>query len=264
MVRQESDPALDPQGVGDVSINLRNQPFKLTVAVGVDPQLAGSAATVTLPPGGFAGKNARQNHRLLVADLRPESNSLYRTKRKFNGGAAVEREAVGVRVAAFRLLEGTGNYYVARRSESLDFRGAVPEVAQLPVPSAVDVGRDDFRGRSHHDRPHQPFSIRGEPRVPCLKLLGGDPPGAAPLERCDPDVVFGHESDQIAVHMRETEVAGGGHCSIIVKRHLPSAAMTGVSARRWPYGEMGHAHRDVRSFRNDWNRPGRAIGRPGR
>ena len=39
------------------------------------------------------------------------------------------------------------------------------------------------------------------------KLQGGNAPGAAAAEGRDPDVVLGHERDQIAVNVRESEVA---------------------------------------------------------
>ncbi|MNI88088.1 hypothetical protein D3C73_1453480 [compost metagenome] len=53
MVRQEGDPPLNPQWVGQVSVHFRQQSLELAVAVGIDPQLPGSAATVALPPGGL-------------------------------------------------------------------------------------------------------------------------------------------------------------------------------------------------------------------
>ena len=222
VVGEEGDPSVDPHRVGQVAVQLGGEAFEFAVSVAVDPQLAGGAAPVALPPGGFTGEHAGQDDGAFVADHRPESDGFHRAQREFSGPAARDGQAVGVGVAAVGLAEGAGDQDVAVGREALHLRGGVAEVAQLAVAAAVDVRGDNFRGRSLDHRPHQPLAVRREAGVPGGQLQRGHAPGAAPAEGRDPDVVLGHESDQIAVQMRETEVTRRSHRPIIVKTGPPA------------------------------------------
>ncbi len=217
MVGKEGDPSVNPHGIREVAVQLRDEPFELAVAVGVDPELAGGSAAVALPPGRLAGEHTGQHHGAFIADLRAEGHRLDRAERQFLRPAAFERDAVGMGVAAFGLAEGAGDQDVAGGGEALDPGGAVAEVGQLPVPAAVDVRGDNFRRRSLHHGPYQALAVGREAGVAGGQLKGGNTPGAASVQGCNPDVVLGHEGDQIAVQMRETEVTRRGHRSIIVK-----------------------------------------------
>ena len=135
-------------------------------------------------------------------------------------------------VAAVGLAERAGDQDVAVGGEALDPGGAVAEVAQLAVAAAVDVGRDDLRRRPLDDGPDQPLAVGGEAGVAGRQLQGGYAPGAAPAHGCNPDVVLGHEGDQIAVQMRETEVTRGGHRSIIATTAL-AAREVSRPCRAW-------------------------------
>ena len=211
VVGKEGDPAVDPHRVGQVAVQFGGEALEFAVSVGVDPELAGGATPVALPPRGFTGQHAGEDHGAFVAHHRSEGDGLHRAQRQFGGPAAGDGQAVGVGVAAVSLAEGAGDQDVAVGGEALDFGGGVAEVAQLPVAAAVDVGGDNFRGRTLNDRPHQALAVRREAGVPGGQLQRGHAPCAAPAEGRNPDVVLGHESDQIAVQMRETEVTRRGH-----------------------------------------------------
>ena len=165
-----------------------------------------------------------------------------------------------MRVAAFGLPERAGDEDVARSREALDPGGAVAEVRQLPVPAALDVRGDNFRCRSLHHGPYQALAVGRKARVAGGQLKGGNAPGAASVQGCNPDVVFGHEGDQIAVQMRETKVARRGHRSIIVKVGGPVGRFRG----RAGHGEMDHANHHGRRLRPHRKRPVRpsALGWP--
>ena len=222
VVGEEGDPSVDPHRVGQVAVQLGGEAFELAVSVAVDPELAGGAAPVALPPGGLAGEHAGQDHRAFVADHRSEGDGFHRAQRELGGPAARDGQAVGVGVAAVGLAEGARDQDVAVGREALDLGGGVAEVAQLAVSAAVDVRGDNFRGRPLNHGPHQPLAVRREAGVAGGQLQRGHAPGAAAVKGRNPDVVLGHEGDQIAVQMRETEVTRRGHRSIIVKTGPPA------------------------------------------
>ena len=232
VVGQERDPSLDPQGVGEVSVQRSSEPDEFTVSVGVDPQLAGGAAAVALPPGRLTREDAGEHHGAFVADDGAIGHGLDRAEREFLRPAAGHGEAVGVGVTAVGLAERAGDQDVAVGGEALDPGGRVAEVAQLAVAAAVDVGRDDFRGSPLDDGPDQTLAVGGEAGVAGRQLQGGYAPGAAPAHGCNPDVVLGHKGDQIAVQMRETEVTRGGHRSIIATTVL-TAREVSRPCRAW-------------------------------
>ena len=222
VVGEEGDPSVNPHRVGQVAVQLGGEAFELAVSVAVDPELAGGAAPVALPPGGLAGEHAGQDNGPFVADDGSERDGFHRAQRQLGGPAAREGQAVGVGEAAVGLAEGARDQDVAVGGEALDLGGGVAEVAQLAVAAAVDVRGDNLRCRALNHRPHQLFAVRGEAGVAGGQLQRGHAPGAAPAEGRDPDVVLGHESDQIAVQMRETEVTRRGHRTIIVKTGPPA------------------------------------------
>ena len=157
-------------GSVEVSVELGDEPFEFTVSVAVDPQFAGGPAPVSLPPGGFPGQDAGQDHGPLVADDGPVRHGLHRTEGQFLRPAAIHRQAVGVGVPAVGLPEGAGDDDVAVGGEALDPGGAVAEVAQLAVAAAVDLGSDNLRGRALDDGPDQVLPVRREAGVACGQL----------------------------------------------------------------------------------------------
>ena len=106
VVGQEGDPAVHPQGVGEVAVQVRQQPFEFAVAVSVDPQLPGGAAAVPLPPGRFAGQHAGHHDGPLIAHFRAEGHRLHGTEREFFGRS---------RLRAARCTRGCGGFRPAGR-----------------------------------------------------------------------------------------------------------------------------------------------------
>jgi hypothetical protein len=63
--------------------------------------------------------------------------------------------------------------------------------------------------------PREGGAVGGEPGRADGDLVGGDAPGTAAVERCEPHVVLCHEGDEVAVQVRMAEVGvvHGGHVS---------------------------------------------------
>ncbi len=70
VVGQEREPVADPHRRGQVAVEVGLEAGELPAAVRVEPQLAGGAAAVALPPRGFAGERAEQQDRAVRARAR--------------------------------------------------------------------------------------------------------------------------------------------------------------------------------------------------
>ena len=215
VVGEEGDASVDPHGVGEVAVQFRHQAFKFPAAVRVDPQLAGGAAAVALPPGLFAREHAADHQGPFVSDGRAFSQRLHRPVGKLDRRAAVQGNGEGPAQPGVLLFHRAGGDDLAGGIESLHPGALAAPEGQLAEVPAVDVRSNDFRSAALHHLPGKPGAVGRELRAPCRQLHGGYPPCPATGHRGHPDIIFRHESDKVAVQIGVTKVSSWTHGSIL-------------------------------------------------
>ena len=213
MVGQECNPPVNPHRVREVPVQFRNQAFELAAAVTVDPDPAGRAAAVALPPCLLPGDHGSHQHRTLIADRRAVDYGTDGAVRQQTGSRPVHGNLVGPGQAPILMSGGGDGQDVSGCSESLDPRiGGAPE-GEAAETSAFDVGRHHLGRVALNNRPGQPGSVRREAGVGGGQLQGRDAPGTAAVDRREPHIVFRHKGHQALMEVWISQIGKMAHGS---------------------------------------------------
>ncbi len=183
------------------------QPDELAVAVPVDPQLARRAAPVPLPPGGLPAHGRGQQH-----GVRAVGDVADGPVRQGGGRSPVERHG---------LRPGAAQAGLAVRGDGQDVSvgGPAAHLGSEAAPVRQPRGRSAVDGRDVHlggavagGGPGDGGAVGRDAGLGHRHVVGADPPGTSAVERGEPDVVLGGESDQLAVRVRKPEV--GRRCGL--------------------------------------------------
>ncbi len=175
MIGEECHPVPDPEGIGQVAVQLRHQPSELPRPIGINPKLPCCAAAVTLPPGRFARKHGREDHRTLIPHFGTKGHRIHRPVRQQRPFRAVRLHGIGPGEPAFRLFECAGDQHISCGREPLDPCPLVAKKGQLPEVAAVNRRRNHLWSIALHHRPDQPLPVRAEPRIAGRQAAGKTP-----------------------------------------------------------------------------------------
>ncbi len=198
---ERGDPHPHPHRVLDVPVQLLVQPYEVTVARTVDPQLPRRTAPVALPAGGLQSHGRGREH-----EVRPVDHIGDGPVRQGGGRSAVERDGVGPGAAAARLALGADREDLAVRGPAAHPGLPAAPVGEALRGAAVDRGDVHLGGAVAGGGPGDGRPVGRDARQGDRHVVGADPPGPAAVERGEPHVVLGGEGDQVAVQMRIPEI----------------------------------------------------------
>src|SRR5690606_25357301 len=203
VVGEEGDPSGDEHRGVQVSVDAVEQP------PAVQPQPARGAAPVALPGGGLVRRGAGEQQGLAFAVDLGGLDVADRAPGQFAAGAAVAGQLVG---------PGEVGEGFAVRGDGEDL-GVAVFVGRLPAADpgvvAAPVGQPGARAAVDGDHMHLgveavPAGVRdvaavgGETGVAQFGAVHGEPPGpAGTVQRGDPQVVLGHEAQQVTAEVRQ-------------------------------------------------------------
>ena len=97
---------------------------------------------------------------------------------------------------------------LAVRCPSADPGVRVTPVGEPAAGLAVHLGQVDLGRPVAPARPGHQGSVRAQPRMTDRSPVGGKPPGPAPGGGGEPDVILGHEGQQVTADVRKSKVPG--------------------------------------------------------
>jgi hypothetical protein len=203
---EEDDAVAQPGGGPVLGGVLGEQAGELAAAVGVDPDLARGAAAVALPLRRFAPEG-RDGDDPVAADVELADPPV----RQAGGGAAVERDRVRPSPGAPALTGGADDVHPAVGAPAAHLGGGVPPVREPLARGAVELGREGLGRALAGAGPGDAGAVRREAGIGDGCPVGGEPPRPAAGDRGDPDVVVGHEGDQVIKQVGVSQVCASCH-----------------------------------------------------
>ena len=216
VVRQERQPAAGQHGAGELARQAgeySGEPRRRLAgfrAVRARPQPSRRSAPVSLPERRIAVSRRQQRDpgRLdgqvrHLAERQPLATGRRAVTPWLRGG-----QRVGPGEVAEGLARGGNRDDLAVRRPAADPGGLVGPVAEPAAVPAVDPGQVDLGRAVPAAGPGDQRAVPGDPGVARRRVVGRDPPGPAAGGRGEPYIVFGDEGDDVAVDVREAEVAG--------------------------------------------------------
>ena len=191
-------PTPEPHGIGQVAREL-NQFVKFAAALFVDPDLAGGAATIPLPPGRIAG--IAPDHQALVApacSLGGPQDELLRL-------VAFQIDGIQPDVARDRPADVTGedDPVLVPAHDG----GVAPQEGQPPGRPARGGHHIDLRVALLTPYEGQPLAIGREEGMRDGAKVGCQTPGHAPRDGHLPKIVLGHKDHPVFMDRRKSVVA---------------------------------------------------------
>jgi hypothetical protein len=205
VVGQEPDPVPDPHRRGRVA-GQAEEPAEVAVAPPVDPQIAGRAAPVALPPGGVGGVAPQDDGRLPVPAVPAAAAGAAGAAEGDLPGRAVGQSLDGAALGG----HGVGVDHVMEGLPGLGREQDPPVGRPAPDGGAGAQERDPGRrtaGGRHAVHLGMVLLAAGEGDVPAvgrqrrvtdLRQVGREPPGDPAPRRDRPQVVFGDKGDGVA------------------------------------------------------------------
>ncbi len=219
VVGEEGDPAGDEHGGFQVPTDVRQQPLP------VQPQPAHGAAPVPLPGSRFVRRGTREQQGLVRAVDVGDLDVGDRAPGQLAAGVAVRGDHVGPGEVGERLAVGGDGEDVAVAvlvggHPAADRGVRAAPVRQLPCGAAVDVDEVDLGHETAPGRVGDVAPVGGEAGRAGLRAVHREPPGAARgVEGGQPEVVLGHEAQQVAAEVREAQIA---HLPMLFRGRGPS------------------------------------------
>ncbi|CAM5446707.1 hypothetical protein SVIOM74S_04703 [Streptomyces violarus] len=202
VVGEEGDPAAGEHGGVQMAAEIGQQPFA------VQPQPARGAAPVALPGGRLVRRGAGEKEGLALPVQIGDLDVGDRPPGQLAARVAVEGDLVGPgEVREGLAVRGHGQDLALRGPAADPGVGAAP-VAHLPARTAVHRDEMDLGHQAAPARVREVAAVGREARVSHLGAVDGEPPGAAgAVDRGEPEVVLGHEAQQVVMEMRQTQIA---------------------------------------------------------
>jgi hypothetical protein len=243
VVGQEGQPAADQHGAGELAADPGQQPregrgrARVAVVPGPKPQAPAGAAPVALPPGRVPPPAAGQQGHAVRRHVQVGDLAVGQCGVPHRLRARSQAEGVGPGEGAERLARVGDREDLAGRRPAAGPGGARGPVGQPAGGPAVGGGHVDLGRVVAAAGPGHLRAVGREAGPGGQGLIGRQPPAAPAGGRREPHVVFRHERDQIAMHMREPEVSGGSHRLILGRGPPPrqTPAATAVTIRSDPF-----------------------------
>ncbi|MFD6323372.1 pentapeptide repeat-containing protein [Streptomyces sp. NPDC058442] len=225
VVGEEGDPAPDEHRGLQMPVDLGEHAVPVVTVVSVEqapsvqPQPARRPAPVPLPAGRFVRRGAgEQQGSAFPVDL-GDLDVAHRPPGQFAARIAVGGELVGPGEVRERLtVRGDGEDLGALVAVGVRGRPAAdPGVGAAPVGQpaarpAVHRHQMDLGVEAAPARVRDVAAVGGEAGVAELGAVDGEPPGPARgVERGEPEVVLGHEAQQVAVEVRQAQITHPSH-----------------------------------------------------
>ena len=171
------------------------------------PQAARGAAAVALPVRRIAVHGAgQQGHPgRLHGQVSHRPVGQPDVARRPRGRLGID--GVGPGEVGERLAGGADGQHLARRRPAARLGPGVAPERELAAEPALGRRQEDLGGVALGSGPGDLRAVTGQPRPAGQGLIGGQPPGAAPVRLPQPDIILGDERDQVAVHMRKGQIS---------------------------------------------------------
>ncbi len=177
-------------------------------AAAVQPEAAHRASAVALPGGRFVRRGAGQQQGLVFAVDVGELDVGDRAPGEAAAGVAVGGDLVGPGEVGERFAVRGHREDVAVGGPAADLGVGAAPVREAAAGAALDRREMDLRDQAAPARVRDVAAVGREARVADLGAVDGEPPGAAPaVEGGQPEVVLGHETQEVATEVRQAQIA---------------------------------------------------------
>lgn len=181
----------------------------------VQPQPAGGAAAVALPGRRFVGRGAGEEEGFALPAEVGDLDVGDRPPGQFAARVAGRGDLVGPGEVGERLaVRGHGQDLAVRGPAADPGVGAAP-VAHLAARAAVHRDDVDLGHQAAPARVREVAAVGREAGVAQFGAVDGEPPGpAGGVERGEPEVVLGHEAQQVVMEVRQAQI---GHVLMLCR-----------------------------------------------
>ena len=205
VVGQERHPPVRPHRGGQLRGEPGQQPHELPVAGGVHPEPARGAPAVALPHPGVAATAAEagaEHGRAGGGDVQRGDGPVRQAHRR----TPVQGHRARPGLVAEGLAPGGGHVHVGVVGPAEHAGpGVTPPRGAHALP-ALRRHHVQLRGTVALAQVGEVGAVGGEAQVLGGRGVGGELPGTAPGQRCEPDVVVGEEADEVAVQRGVVQV----------------------------------------------------------